>query len=104
MARLRDIMKVMDSGEKFSIGFIKWDEKRNTGGEKVETLEPVAYKIRKFQTEEPAILSKMGKPTHSRNPNHGVHYTTNIQLPGKPHPITVHLRLVYQFNGKRVYW
>ncbi len=106
MIRLQDIIPIMRSGEKLSIGFIKWDEKRNSGGEKVEVIERVAFCGREItDSNEPAArVSKIGKATHSRNPLHGIHFTANLQLPGKLHPMKLHMRLIYMFNGKRVYW
>lgn len=102
MIKLNEALKIMESGERFSLSFVTLDVKRKTGG-----------KIRSFDS---AVQAKKPKPEKSnsvktkspkKNPNHW----TNQTRPIKPvvdgivssQVRKVHIFLITEFNGKKVF-
>jgi hypothetical protein len=86
------------SGECFDMQFITADLKRGTGGELIEVIN---WQILK-KDDEPGAAS--GSTAGSRTPNNDEHQTITIHNPGnsRVHPISVHIKLIQFFNGKRI--
>ncbi|MFN0276748.1 MAG: hypothetical protein ACKVPJ_13460 [Chitinophagales bacterium] len=99
---LAEILRIMDEGETFSIRWVKYDRKRDTGGDVVELK--FAKKIGKNSEgdEKRFVATKKGKKVISRNPDHFKNFTRNIKNMANGKTIKIHCRLITFFNGKRV--
>ncbi len=100
------MMDVVEGGmpKPFAITFVTSDEKRKSGGELIRVKERSATKYRDFVPGDERDFTGKGKAAFSKNPNHGVHATRNINIPGIAHIVKIHIRLITSFNGKKVYW
>jgi hypothetical protein len=94
-----EVLKQMDSGEPFTMEFIKADRKRGTGGELVE--------VRNWVKKTNGINE--ARPLQKRSAGKLVGYSgrikvVNIHNPFNKiaHPMGVHLLLMQTFNGKRI--
>jgi len=88
-----NVMNQRDGNGEFvpfgSITFVKLDNRRNTGGEKV--------------TLENAVLQGNGRSkSTTKNPNHFENYTRNIKSVDGDRIIKIHVPLVTRFNGYKV--
>jgi len=108
--QLKDVLQIMNeldvSGQpvSFHLKFVTLDRQRKTGGEIIEV-----HQARKF------IGIRAGKmifdtrdhynsdKSESRNPNHWSNATRNIILPNKQLR-KIHIRLIIEFNHKKVYF
>lgn len=98
-----DVLKKMDDGDPFDLEFISADRKRGTGGDliKVTGWQKVVGEMAEEST--PGQKRKSHQDPE-RNPHHRAHKTINIYSPQNRlnHIITVHIRLMQIFNGKRI--
>ena len=96
MIRQADMLNVMNqrdgNGDFVPFGqitYVKLDNRRNTGGEKV--------------TLENAVLHGNGKSkSTAKNPNHFENYTRNIKAAGGDRIMKIHVPLITRFNGLKV--
>lgn len=92
--------KIIDSGMRFSLAFVKADRRRGEAGEYVQV-----NNWQKVQ-QDPAPEAIPGQPALkkelARDPSHQVHKTFNIFNPAdrRQHPVKVHYRLMHIFNDK----
>lgn len=96
---LYEVIQHIDSGMPFSMTFVTADRKKGTGGQ-IRTVhnwvncniadmpEPVLRRNKMFQA--------------SKVPNHQQHKTKNIMNPATRDIRKVHIRLITEFQGKRV--
>lgn len=94
-----EVLKQMDSGEPFTMEFVKADRKRGTGGELVEVRNWVK-KTNGINEARPLQKRSAGKLVGYR----GRIKVVNIHNPFNKiaHPMGVHLLLMQTFNGKRI--
>jgi hypothetical protein len=97
-----EVLRQLDTGEPFSMEFVTADRKRGTGGDLISIKD-----WQKIKGEAVAAEVKPGEHKRKdvvRDPRHFQHKTVNLFNPHNPrqHPISVHLRLIQFFNGKRV--
>jgi hypothetical protein len=87
---LKEAIDTIESGDWFSIRFITADVLKGSGGKVIELAKArVARNRRKTQNSKP----KTQNLRVSRNPNHNLHFTRNLELPNKRivkcHPIII---------------
>lgn len=106
--QLKDVLEQMDQldalnkGVPFDIKFVTCDRNRGTGGDILEIKG--GRKCSTLTKEGEIVYSKevSSSPTgKSKNPNHYLHATRNILLPNGQIR-TCHIRLIIEFNGKKV--
>jgi hypothetical protein len=97
---LREVLDLIESGKPFDITFVTADRKKGTGGE-----------IKRYTGWVKCDLSAMPEPVLRRNKipinivkdhQHRQHKTKNIMNPVTRDIRKVHIRLITEFNGKRV--
>lgn len=98
--QLREVLDTIESGKPFDITFITADRKKGTGGE-----------IKRYTGWVKCDLAAMPEPVLRRNripvnslkeAAHRLHKTKNIMNPVTRDIRKVHIRLITEFNGKRV--
>lgn len=97
-----EMLRQLDTGELFTMEFVTADRKRGTGGELVR-LENW-QKINGVPAVEGSTTQKRSAQPLGKNPHHRLNKTVNLHNPHNKgvHPITVHIKLIQTFNGKRV--
>jgi hypothetical protein len=97
-----EVVRQIESGEPFTMEFVKADRRRGIAGELVK----VENWIKKpGQPVEDTIPGKYTpKASKTKNPGHYTHGTFNVHNPGNKiqHIIKVHTVLIQTFNGKKV--
>lgn len=113
MITLKEALAHMDSGKPFSLKVVAFDKKRRSGGQILEY--PEAVLLQSSNAEEQGKrgatrleqLRQQAYEQASRKPNHGTHFTRNIQLLQDGHPIAIvkkiHPALLLEFNGQEVF-
>jgi hypothetical protein len=97
-----EVLKVADSGEHFNAVFVTADRRRGTGGDLIEVKD-----WQKILADHPGqrVPGRRRAAIGSiKAPNHWENKTINIHNPNNKlqHPISMHIRLIQFFNGKRV--
>jgi hypothetical protein len=108
---LREVLAEMEKREiPFSVTFITLDLKRDKGGD-IVTIENGMLSGKgnevKLSTKAVNQLMKFDDYEHSRNskrPNHYENRTRNIRILGTSQIRKLHIRLITEFNGKKVYY
>ena len=108
-------LKQMETGNPFTLAFVKYDRRRRTGGELREIEARLCISDKKKappvvegreMTPRERKLHELKYPDNSRNPNHRHWYTRNVEITVNGHPtgeiIKVHPPLFVEFNGMRV--
>lgn len=95
------MLQIMDSPEEFSLMVITANKQNDTGGERL--LIKRAWGHRQKTHRETMAIENAQKETKvfKRNPNHYANSTRNIRLVNSD-IITVHIRLIREFNNKTV--
>lgn len=97
LIKLNEALKIMETGEPFSMVFVSFDEFRKTGGKLVEVDEAILIKKK-------GVVSTR-KP--KRNPNHWTNSTRPFKRMVAGYPTSAvrrfHIFLLVSFNGKKVY-
>ena len=91
-----EVLRQMDTGEPFHLEFVTADRKRGTGGELVKVINWTKQKKDPVQERKTALSHNSGRSRPSKtfiisNPHNKIQ-----------HPISVHVRLLQFFNGKRI--
>lgn len=95
---LKEAISVLESYEWVSLRFITADISKGIGGEVIETAkcricrnQPIEPQVNKIV--DAAITEHEAKIGTARNPNHGLHFTRNIEFPNKGirkiHPVLI---------------
>lgn len=94
-----EVLNELDSGRAFSMSFVTYDEKRNTGG----ALKSVVNWV-KSKGSVQDVVKENSKIVEDRVSSYRPATTVNIYNPngGDQHMTKVHLALITIFNGKRV--
>lgn len=100
MLTLKEAIRELESGQWCSLRFITADVNKGSGG---KVLELAKCRIARVRTNTTTASSPVpfadGAMGVSKNPNHGYHFTRNVELPNKQlrkvHPI-----LITHFNGE----
>ncbi len=109
LIRLWDVLEIMDSFDgierpvRFQIKFVTANRLQGTGGEIIE-LKDACKCSGKTKQGEPIFAAKKNLPTNdlvSKDPRHWTHSTRNILLPNGQIR-KVHIRLIIEFNNKKV--
>ena len=97
---LTAVIKHMDSHMPFDITYVTADKKRGTGGEIKQQKNWVKCDLSVM----PEMVLRKNKMFYAdvRNPRHPEHKTRNIMNPVTRDIRKLHLRLIVEFNGKRV--
>lgn len=95
---LKEVIERMDKGEIFSIAFISFNKRENTGGEWIAFEQ--AYKS-KFQTAT-SHTNTTSQTTIRKDPKHFDNSTRNLVVLPEGNIVKVHLRLIRRFNSKVV--
>jgi hypothetical protein len=107
--RLWDILQIMDSLDgqgkpvRFQVKYVTANRSEGTGGEIIELKHACKCSVRTSQGKEifPAKKAFTADERVTKNPNHWVNSTRNILLPnGQKRKL--HIRLVIEFNNKKV--
>jgi hypothetical protein len=100
---LKDALAEMKKPEPFSLSYVTCDQHRRTGGE-IMKLEKVLLSHNENMSEELGFAApEKGTSGRTRRPRHREHATRNVILPnGKIRKF--HIRLMLQFNGKKVFY
>ena len=104
--KLNEALKIMESGEVFSIQFVTFDKKRKTGG--YVKHYPEARLLQK-EDKKPVVKKSSSSSTarKTKNPNHWDNATRNIKVIVSGVESSgnkkLHIFLITMFNGKRVY-
>jgi hypothetical protein len=96
---LYEVIQQIDTGEPFNMTYVTADRKKGTGGQ-----------IRHCKNWVRCDLATMPEPVLRRNkvyevardPRHQEHKTKNIMNPATRDIRKVHIRLITEFNGRRV--
>ncbi|MEL6968643.1 MAG: hypothetical protein AAFO02_00630 [Bacteroidota bacterium] len=108
---LQAMLKQMKTGDPFSCTVVTYDRKRKTGGRVDEYGEARLYdpKMEQQSTRAATEVERLREELRSagsRRPNHGLHFTRNIQLLIDGHPTSeirkIHPPLVVLFNNEIV--
>lgn len=92
----------MDAGENFSIGFRTFNKHEKTGGEFIFIPDAVKHNhLTAAERKSGSNVVSVSKVV-SRNPNHYENSTRNIRVIANGRIIKIHLRLVTDFNNKKV--
>lgn len=100
---LSEVLDEMKKPKPFSLAFVTCDLERKTGGEIVRLENCVLYRKNQnfsglgFSEPEPPVTD------FSKNPDHYGNATRNIVLPNG-HVKKVHIRLLLEFNGQKVFY
>jgi len=100
---LREVLEEMKKPKPFSVTFVTCDQERKTGGEIIK-LENVILSsnekyIGRLGFEEPSS----NVTQFSKNPSHYEHATRNVLLPNGMRR-KLHIRLLLEFNGQKVFY
>jgi hypothetical protein len=97
---LTQVIDHLDAHAPFSMTYVTADKKRGTGGE----IKKVDGWVKCNLGDMPEQILRKNRIHFSevRDPKHGVHKTRNIMNPVTRDIRKVHLRLIVEFNGKRV--
>lgn len=96
----KDMIAYIDSGQPFSLSFVTYDKKRDTGGEWINVKSAVKFMSKPAQ-QKSIDAAQPSFTSVSRNPKHFENATRNIKL--KNGVIRkVHIRLIRLFNNKKV--
>ncbi len=100
---LNDALAEMKKPVPFSIAYVTCDQMRNSGGE-IMKLDNVMLSHNQHKAEDFNFAAPdFGNPDKPRKPRHYENATRNLILPnGKIRKF--HIRLVLQFNGKKVFY
>jgi Tfp pilus assembly protein PilF len=98
---LKEVLQYMDSPMEFGMLVITANKQRNTGGEELHLKR--AWGHNQLNRKERAAMDKtqLQEKRWRRNPNHYDNSTRNVRLPNAD-IITIHIRLIREFNGKTV--
>jgi hypothetical protein len=98
---LNEVLRLMDTGEKFSISFVTANRIKRTGG-KIVTIRHAKKLGNNGPQPARYSIAKNGKKVRSRNPDHYKNFTRNIHDMSNHKTIKIHCRLITQFNKKTV--
>jgi hypothetical protein len=107
--RLWDVLEIMDSMDahgkpvRFQLKIVTADRRKKTGGQIIEMKDACKCSVRTKQGKE-IFPVKRNFPTTdrvSKDPHHWINSTRNILLPNGEKR-TIHIRLIIEFNHKRV--
>jgi hypothetical protein len=98
--RLRDALDLMEKPTPFSIAFVTADKKRKTGGNliRMENCLQSGY----LSGKDPEERKDVEPSATTKNPNHSYNGTRNIFVKGATRLTKIHIRLITQFNNKKV--
>jgi hypothetical protein len=96
---LYEAIQLIDTGEPFSLTYVTADRNKGTGGQIKKVTNWVKCDL---ATVPEPILRRNKMFEASKNPNHQQHKTKNIMNPATRDIRKVHVRLITEFNGKRV--
>mgnify|MGYP007022319620 CR=1 FL=1 len=92
----------MEKPESFSISYWKCDLSRNKGGD-IMKLDDVILSTNEHKMDRPFAESDPPKTEFSKKPNHYEHATRNVLLKNGMRR-KFHIRLLREFNGKKVFY
>lgn len=87
----------------FAITFYTADVQKRTGGERIKIDQRIVTKYRQLSAASTGT-NDLKSGTKNVDPNHGLHFTRNLVIPGWEHMVKVHPRLITHFNDMRVVW
>jgi hypothetical protein len=100
---LKEVLDEMKKPRPFSVSFVTCDQERKTGGELIKLDRVILSSNEKyvgrldFQRPSPNLTD------FSKNPNHYEHTTRNVLLPNGMRR-KLHIRLLLEFNGQKVFY
>jgi hypothetical protein len=100
---LSEAMNEMKGDKPFSIVFVTCDQNRSTGGE-IMKLDNVVLSFNKNAAAKAEFeMPEPNTTPFNKRPNHYEHATRNVLLPNGMRR-KFHIRLLLQFNGKKVFY
>src|SRR5690554_6748103 len=100
---LNDALADMKKPEPFSLSYVTCDQHRHTGGEIISLGKVLLSHNENMAKELDFVAPEKGISGRTRRPRHREHATRNVILPnGKIRKF--HIRLMLQFNGKKVFY
>lgn len=96
---LDEVLHTMDSGQEFCIGVRTFNKQRDTGGEYILLDRAVKGRIQPGDKNGIALASG---EKFRKDPRHWENSTRNIVNLLNGETMKIHLRLIMDFNGKRV--
>ena len=99
--QLTEVIDHLDSGMPFSMTYVKADRKTGIGGE----IRRVQNWVKCELDSVPETILRRNKLVQfaaEKNPHHSEHKTRNIMDPATRTIKKIHLRLITEFQGKRV--
>jgi len=93
---LYEVISHIDSGRPFNMTYVTADKKKGTGGQ----IKVVKNWVRCDLAAMPDIILRRNKV--DKMPRHQEHKTKNIMNPATRDIKKVHIRLICEFNGRRV--
>lgn len=97
---LTEVRKLVMSGQKLDIVYGTHDEKRNTGGDRIELLGVFSASIINNTVKQNESAERI-EPINSKNPNHNLNLTFNVRL-ANGDTRKIHWILVEKVNNKIV--
>lgn len=101
---LSDALQQMMNGRKFNLTVCTYDEKKKSGGERIEYKNARLQSGRKPIVKDnatAALLMSDQEKIITKNPHHKINCTRNIVLPSGSIR-KIHIRLIEKFNNKPV--
>jgi hypothetical protein len=97
---LYEVINHIDSGMPFTMTYITADRRKGTGGQ----LKQCTNWVRCDLATMPEVVLRKNRIHYEmeKNPNHPDHKTKNIMNPATRDIRKVHIRLITEFQGKRV--
>lgn len=90
MLTMQEALQILEGGDWVSLRFITADVLKGTGG---KVLELAKCRIARRHNKTAAATKTTATNNQSRNPNHSLHFTRNVELPNKQlrkvHPILI---------------
>ncbi len=97
---LTEVIDHMEALMPFDITYVTADKKRGTGGDIKQCRGWVKCDL--SSQPEPILRKNKISYAEAKDPNHRLHKTRNIMNPVTREIRKLHLRLIVEFNGKRV--
>jgi hypothetical protein len=99
-----EVMKLVDTGDPFTMEFVTADRRRGTGGKLIEVINWVKKVGQPVEDTIPGKHIRRKASEVKKDPDHWRHGTFNIENPGNKalHLHKVHVPLMQTFNGKKI--
>lgn len=102
---LKEVLEEMSTRENtFSITFVTLDKKRKRGGEIIRIEKGIQSGEKPEPKQAETTTTTTTYNTKSSRPDHYKHRTRNIFICGTSQIRKVHIRLITEFNSKKVYY